>query len=322
MVDVHSVSAGGGSIAWVDEGGALQVGPRSAGADPGPAAYGRGGEEPTVTDANLVLGYLADGATLGGELTLDAGQAREALARVGARIGMDAVETAAGVVRVANAEMTKALRVISVERGLDPRRFALVAFGGAGPMHACALAEELDLTTILVPKAGGVLSALGLAISDVRRDYMRPFLAPVDKVDGLAEAFAELEEAAGRELESPELTRRADLRYRGQAFELTVDGDEPEALAAAFHDAHERRYGFRRDDEPVELVNVRLVALRPVKRPELTETEADGSREVGTRKVTFDGDVVEAAGTRPDQAWAPARGSRARRSSSSRRRRA
>ena len=295
MVDVHSVSAGGGSIAWVDEGGALRVGPRSAGADPGPAAYGRGGEEPTVTDANLVLGYFADGATLGGVLTLDAGRARDALERVGARIGMDAVETAAGVVRIANAEMTKALRVISVERGLDPREFALVAFGGAGPMHACTLAEELDLTTILVPKAGGVLSALGLAISDVRRDYVRPFLAPVDMADGLAEAFEELEEAAKRELESPELTPRADLRYHGQAFELAVDGDQPEALAAAFHEAHERRYGFRREDEPVELVNLRLVALRPVQRPKLREAAADGSPEVGMRETVFDGETVETA---------------------------
>jgi N-methylhydantoinase A len=295
MVDVHSVSAGGGSIAWVDEGGALRVGPRSAGADPGPAAYDRGGEEPTVTDANLVLGYFAGGATLGGELTLDSGRAREALERLGERIGMDAVETAAGVIRVANAEMTKALRVISVERGLDPHQFSLVAFGGAGPMHACALAEELDLTTILVPKAGGVLSALGLAISDVRRDYVRPFLAPVDATAGLSEAFAELEEAAGRELASPELTRRADLRYRGQAFELTVDGNEPEALAAAFHQAHERRYGFLMEGEPVEIVGLRLVARSPVQRPELAEPEATESPEAVMRGAAFDGETVETA---------------------------
>jgi N-methylhydantoinase A len=294
MVDVHSVSAGGGSIAWVDDGGALRVGPRSAGADPGPAAYGKGGEDPTVTDANLVLGYLADGATLGGDVTLDAGRARRALKRLGAEVGMDAVEAAAGVVRVANAEMTKALRVISVERGLDPREFALVAFGGAGPMHACVLAEELDVRAILVPKAGGVLSALGLAISDVRRDFVRPFHAPAAEADGLSEAFGELEEAAVRGLESPELTHRADLRYRGQAFELTVDGEKPDALVAAFHEAHERRYGFRMEDEPVELVNLRLVALRPVGRPELREPAGDGAPEAGTRKVTFDGEVVEA----------------------------
>jgi N-methylhydantoinase A len=189
--------------------------------------------------------------------------------------------------------MTRALRVITVERGLDPRAFALVAFGGAGPMHACALAEELDVTTILVPKASGVLSALGLAVSDVRRDYVRPFLAPVAEADGLADAFRELEQAARRDLEGPELTRRADLRYRGQAFELTVDGDEPAALADAFHEAHERRYGFRMPDEPVELVSLRIEARKPVERPELVETVATSPPEADTREATFDRETVD-----------------------------
>jgi N-methylhydantoinase A len=292
MVDVHSVSAGGGSIAWVDEGGAFRVGPRSAGAVPGPAAYGRGGVEPAVTDANLVLGCLADGARLGGEVVLDVRPARDALRRLGEEIGMGAVEAAAGVVRVANAEMTKALRAISVERGLDPRDFALVAFGGAGPMHACALAEELDMGTILVPKASGVLSALGLAISDVRRDYVHPLHAAVAEADALAEPFRELESAARRDLGAPELTRRGDLRYRGQAFELTVDGGEPGELAAAFHEAHERRYGFRMEEEPLEIVNLRLVARRPVKRPTLVEPEREGPPETRVREVTFDDEAV------------------------------
>ena len=181
MVDVHTVSAGGGSIAWADPGGALRVGPRSAGADPGPAAYGKGGEEPTVTDANLLLGYLGDGAELGGELTLSARGGRGGAARRSAsELDLDPLETALGVVRVANAEMGRALRVISVERGLDPREFALVAFGGAGGLHACALAEELGIPTVLVPRAGGVLSALGLAMSDLRRDYVRPLLGGED----------------------------------------------------------------------------------------------------------------------------------------------
>jgi N-methylhydantoinase A len=290
MVDVHSVSAGGGSIAWVDDGGALRVGPRSAGADPGPAAYGRGGTEPTVTDANLVLGYLADGATLGGEVVLDAGLARAALERLGEQIGLDAVGAAAGVVGVANAGMTKALRVISVERGLDPRGFALVAFGGAGPMHACALAEELDVGTILVPKAGGVLSALGLAISDVRRDYMRPLHAPLAEATSLADAFAELERAAEGDLDAPELARRADLRYPGQAFELTVAGRDREELAAAFHEAHERRYGFRLEGAPVELVAVRVVARQPVDRPELVDPPAAEAPAPGRREAAFNGE--------------------------------
>jgi N-methylhydantoinase A len=294
MVDVHSVSAGGGSIAWVDEGGALRVGPRSAGADPGPAAYGRGGEQPTVTDANLVLGFLADGTRLGGEIELDGGRARAALERLGEQIGLGPVEAAAGVIRVANAEMTKALRAISVERGLDPRGFALVAFGGAGPMHACALAEELDVRTILVPKAGGVLSALGLAISDVRRDYVRPLHAPLAEAGTLAEPFRELEETAGRDLDAPELTRRADLRYRGQAFELTIDGGSAEELEAAFHTEHERRYGHRMEHEPVELVSLRLVARRPVERPALVEPEAGRPAAAEAREVTLDGELLRA----------------------------
>ncbi|MGH2823739.1 MAG: hydantoinase/oxoprolinase family protein, partial [Thermoleophilaceae bacterium] len=158
MIDVHTVSAGGGSIAYADAGGALHVGPRSAGAEPGPACYGQGGENATVTDANLYLGYLADGAALGGEVRIQRELAERALVAVGGALGLDPLETALGVVRVANAEMTRALRVISIERGLDPRDFALVAFGGAGGMHACALAEELDIGTVLVPRACGVLS--------------------------------------------------------------------------------------------------------------------------------------------------------------------
>ena len=296
MVDVHTVSAGGGSIARADSGGALRVGPRSAGAEPGPAAYGQGGEEPTVTDANLFLGYLADGAELGGQVTLRRELAEAALERVGAQLGLDALETARGVVRVANAEMVRALRVISVERGLDPREFALVAFGGAGGMHACALAEELGMRTILVPRAGGVLSALGLAISDLRRDYVRPLLTPLADVDAeeLEDAFAELERSAARDLDSPRTERRADLRYRRQSFELTVDAAELEGLSARFHAAHEQRYGYRMDDEPAELVNLRVVATVEVEKPRLLAQDADGDAEVGTRRANVDGEWGEA----------------------------
>jgi N-methylhydantoinase A len=297
MVDVHTVSAGGGSIARADEGGALRVGPRSAGADPGPAAYGKGGEDPTVTDANLLLGYLADGARLGGEVTLRRELAEEALAQVGGRLGLDPVETALGVVRVANAEMTRALRVISVERGLDPREFALVAFGGAGGMHACALAEELGMGTVLVPRASGVLSALGLAISDVRRDYVRPFLSALDEADEgeLEASFGELEEAGGRDLEEPRPRRRADLRYRRQSFELTVEADDLGALGDRFHAAHERRYGYRMEDEPIEVVNLRVIATVEVEKPELREERAAGEAEPGSRRVVVDGEEHEAA---------------------------
>ena len=298
MIDVHTVSAGGGSVAWVDAGGALRAGPHSAGADPGPAAYGKGGEEPTVTDANLFLGYLQDGATLGGEVTLSRERSAEALKRVGSEASMDALGVALGVVQVANTEMVGALRVISVERGLDPREFALVAFGGAGPLHACSLAEEIGIETVLVPKGSGVLSALGLAVSDIRRDYVTPLLSSLDDLDRekLESAFEALEDRASEDLDSPEFHRRADLRYGGQSFELIVDAGDAENLedlAARFHDAHERRYGYRMDGERVELVNLRLTATVSVEKPELEEPEPEGGAERGRRKANFDGEWME-----------------------------
>jgi N-methylhydantoinase A len=293
MVDVHTVSAGGGSVAWVDVGGALRVGPRSAGADPGPAAYGRGGEEPTVTDANLYLGYLPDGAELGGEVRLDRGRAEAALGRVGARLGLDVEETARGIIRVADAEMIRALRVISVERGLDPRELTLVAFGGAGGLHACSLAEELEISRTLVPRAAGVLSALGLAIADVRHDQVAPLLAELGTVDATAvEArFAELEaNARGRLAEDGRLSlaRLADLRYQGQSFELTVEAEDLEALPARFHAEHERRYGYRMDGEAVELVNLRLVATVPRVKPDLSEAPPRREQSPTRRRARLD----------------------------------
>ena len=296
MVDVHTVSAGGGSIAWADAGGALRVGPHSAGAEPGPAAYDAGGEEPTVTDANLFLGYLADRAKLGGEVMLKRELSEKALGALGEELDLDAEEVALGVVRVANAEMMRALRVISVERGLDPREFALLAFGGAGGMHACSLAEELGIETVLVPRAGGVLSALGLAISDLRRNYVRPYLTSLEDVDEgeFGEKFKDMESSASEDLEDPEYTRQADLRYRGQSFELTVDADGSfEKLEERFHTTHEQRYGYRMDDESVELVNLRLIATVPVEKPEPEEPPAEDEAESGRREANFDGEWQE-----------------------------
>jgi N-methylhydantoinase A len=239
-VDVHTVGAGGGSLVWRDAGGALRVGPESAGADPGPACYGRGGG-PTVTDANIQLGRLQD--ELPGGLVLD---------RDAAAAAMGGIDPAA-VVEVVNAEMLRALRVVSVERGHDPREFALVAYGGAGPLHACALAEELGMEAILVPAAAGVLSALGLAAGDERRDRVVSHVRPLGDV-------AELP----REGE-------ADLRYRGQSFELTVPlGD---ALAERFHRAHEERYGYADRGREVELVAVRTADVRPGPGLELPSVE-------------------------------------------------
>ena len=254
-VDLHTVGAGGGSVVWRDSGGALRIGPESAGANPGPACYGRGGTRGTVTDANLLLGRLP--TRLAGSLELDRDAAARALA------GFDPAE----VVEVVNAEMLRALRVISVERGHDPRDFALVAFGGAGPLHVCALAEELGIGTVAVPAAAGVLSALGLVASDERRDHVTSYVRPLADVGELP-----------REGE-------ADLRYAGQSFELTVPlGGN---VADAFHRAHEERYGYADRDRPVELVAVRTADVR--RGPELVLPPGEPLEVSGPTVVELDG---------------------------------
>jgi N-methylhydantoinase A len=231
---VHTVGAGGGSIVWIDEGGALRVGPESAGADPGPACYGRGGQRPTVTDANLLLGRLPP--TLPGNIELDRDAADRALS------GIDP----AGVVEIVDAEMVRALRVVSVEQGLDPRDFALVAFGGAGPLHGCALAEELGMTTVLVPAAAGVLSALGLVAADERREAVTTYVTPLEQAGELPESG------------------EADLRYLGQSFELTVPLGAQ--LEERFHEAHALRYGYEDRSRALELVAVRTAEVTPAPR--------------------------------------------------------
>jgi N-methylhydantoinase A len=282
MVDVHTVSAGGGSIAWVDSGHALRVGPRSAGGDPGPVCYGLGGAEVTVTDADLVLGYLRDGARLGGEIVLSKALAEDALTRLAAELGLDSVAAAAGVTVVAEAEMSRALRVISIERGIDPRDLTLVAFGGAGGVHACSLAEELGVATVVFPRAGGVLSALGLAVCDLRRDDVRAFFAPLDDLAAaeVERVFDELEQAARNDLPEAVCRRFADVRYAGQSFELTVPVTLLESLAPSFHAAHLQRYGYELSDLSVaELVAVRVSAVTSIPRPSLgaPATPPDGS---------------------------------------------
>jgi len=254
-VDLHTVGAGGGSIVWRDAGGALRAGPESAGADPGPACYGRGGTRPTVTDANLLLGRLPE--RLAGGLELDRDAAEQALA------GIEPAE----IVDVVNAEMLRALRLVSVERGRDPRELTLVAFGGAGPLHACALAEELEIGTVLVPAAAGVLSALGLVASDERRDHVRSYLQPLDEVDDLPESG------------------EADLRYQGQSFELSVPLQQ--GLADAFHRAHEERYGYADPSRRVELVAVRTAEVHP--GPELVLPTAASLHVKGPAVVELEG---------------------------------
>jgi N-methylhydantoinase A/oxoprolinase/acetone carboxylase beta subunit len=257
MVDIHTVGAGGGSIAWRDAGGALRVGPRSAGAEPGPACYGRGGTEPTVTDANLVIGHLGADAPLAGGVTLEAEAAWRAVGSLARELGLGVEDCARGIVRVANAEMVRALRVMTVERGVDPRGFALLAFGGAGPLHAAAIAEELEIGRILVPRASGVLSALGLAAADRRRDRARTVL-----LHGRALTAQAL---AGSASDGGTTELAYDVRYRGQSFELTVRGcgPDPEAVREAFEAAHEERYGYRDPDGEIEVVTIRERRAEP-----------------------------------------------------------
>jgi N-methylhydantoinase A len=294
MVDVNTVGAGGGSIAWVDEGGALRVGPQSAGANPGPACYGKGGERPTVTDANLVLGYIGESTALGGELSLDADAAYDALDRLADEADLPDAEAAArGVYRVANANMARAIRAVTVERGHDPRRFGLVAFGGAGPMHAAALADGLDVETVVVPRACGVLSALGLLGADEKHDASRTYRGLTDEVDRetVEGVFADLEAEALADVSDPDaaaVARAADLRYHGQSFELTVAVDDPLSVpdvVERFHAAHDRAYGYRMD-EPVELVTLRATA--EVRRePPAARYEAAGEPDRGRREARF-----------------------------------
>ncbi len=250
MVDILTVGAGGGSIAWRDPGGALRVGPASAGARPGPACYGRGGTDATVTDANLVLGRLDPEAGLAGGVRLDPRAARAAVAALAATLAMDVDACAAGIVRVADAEMVRALRVMTVERGVDPRDFALLAFGGAGPLHACAIAEELGMRRVLVPRASGVLSALGLAAAEHRRDTARTVLLRGAAIT--AEALTPHPGAGPAQA-------AYDVRYRGQSHELTVRGApaDPDAVRAAFVALHEERYGYAEPDGEIEIVTIR-----------------------------------------------------------------
>ena len=274
MVDVHTVGAGGGSIGWRDSGGALRVGPRSAGADPGPASYGRGGDEPTVTDANLLLGHLDEDSPLAGGVRLDRSAAERVVARLGDDLGLGVEETAAGIVRVASAAMAQAVRVVTVERGIDPRDLALVPFGGAGPLHAAQIADELGMRRVLVPVASGVLSAFGLVVAERRRDLVESVLLTGDDLttDRIGEAVERLAGGGREELRASEPAVRVtyDLRYEGQAFELPVEGDpapDPAALRRAFDRAHEDRYGYSDPEARLELVTVRVAVALPGAEP-------------------------------------------------------
>ena len=277
MVDVQTVGAGGGSIAWRDAGGALRVGPRSAGATPGPPATG-GAASVTVTDANLLLGHLDEDSPLAGGVRLDRGAAERAVGELAKELGLGVEETAAGVARVASAAMAQAVRVVTVERGIDPRELALVPFGGAGPLHAAQIADELGMRRVLVPVASGVLSAFGLVVAERRRDLVESVLLSGDELT--AEAWPRWwsgsPSAAARSCATradgaePELRASYDLRYEGQAFELQIPGDpapDPDELRRAFDRAHEERYGYADPDAGLELVSVRVAVALPGAEP-------------------------------------------------------
>jgi N-methylhydantoinase A len=308
-LDIHTVGAGGGSIAWRDPGGALRVGPASAGAVPGPASYGRGGVAPTVTDANLLLGRLLQDSPLAGEVALDREAAERAVAGLAAELGLEVLTCAEGIVRVAEAEMLGALRVMTVERGIDPRGFALMPFGGAGPLHAAALADALGVSRVLCPRASGVLCALGLAAAAPRRDVSRTVMLAGDSLS--AERLSqEREELVGEALAAlvanPCRVRvRHELRYGGQSFELPVEEEidgtarrqalDPDELRGAFARAHELRYGYSDDSAEVELVNIRVSVwgASPSLRPRPGKPAVTDVAETG--RVVFDGEPLEVA---------------------------
>ena len=295
VVDLVEIGAGGGSIAWVDSGGALRVGPQSAGADPGPVCYGLGGEQPTITDANLVLGRLDPAYFAGGEMSLNLDAAREAIRTQCAEpLGLSVEEAAHGIVEIANTAMVNALRLVSVQRGHDPRDFMLVGFGGAGPAHAVRLAEQAGIPRVLIPQGPGTASALGLLVTDVRMEGSSTLIIRSDEIEHsrIASEFDRLE-AAGREAHSvaasasgtPLFERTIEMRYWGQSFELsvpapsssTIDQAWMNELTESFHDAHEMAYGFRAKDEPVELVNLRLTTIGKIVRPQMQKLKNIGT---------------------------------------------
>ena len=306
VIDLAEVSAGGGSIAWVDRAGSLRVGPQSAGASPGPVCYGRGGTEPTVTDCNLLLGYLDARSLLGGDLEISFDAAEKAIAeKLAGPLGVDARAAAAAVIDVVNHEMAEALKIVSVQRGYDPREFTLAAFGGAGPLHAAALADELGMNEVLCPPIPGAFSALGLIVTDLKRDYVRTFYTTTAAAspEDLGAAFGELETEGTAMLTRARVAddrrrfeRAVDARYVRQSYELTVPvADGPitaatlDEIAAAFHERHRQTYGHANTDEPAQMVNVRLAAIGEIPSLTLRQSpdEAAGDCRKGQRPIWF-----------------------------------
>jgi N-methylhydantoinase A len=309
-VDLVEIGTGGGSLAWMDDGGKLRVGPISAGAVPGPACYGRQDTQATITDANLVMGRLSVDYFLGGEMRLDPDAARRALAALGDRLAMDATDTASGIVQIADAAMSQALRVVSVQRGYDPRDFKLIAFGGAGPLHALSIAAEIGIRSVLVPPRPGLASAFGLLVADLKHDFSRTLVQRIDRADpdALEATFGELSQSALAVLATEDvgrdkaaLERFVDIRYVGQSYQLTIPLSSTqvtgEVLAEArqrFNATHRATYGYAEPSEPCEIVNLRISALGLIEKPVLGAGQTGAARDAaaarkGTRRVFFAG---------------------------------
>ena len=316
LIDIHTVGAGGGSITTVDTGGALRVGPESAGADPGPICYGNNGEAITVTDANLFLGRIAATQFLGGAMSLDADKTGTHIEKFAAQLGIPPLQAADGILKVANAAMERAIKVISVERGFDTRDFTLVSFGGAGGLHAAFMAENLGIGTVLIPPNGGLLSAYGMLFADVVKDYSQTVLLKFETGDGvlletLNAGFNELLTRAENEMKVEGFTpdqlkikRSLDMRYEGQSYELNIpyftetgtSSRETQALVQKFHATHEQRFGYARTDAPVEVVNLRLTATGETDKPSIQPlpiADADPSEAFTVQElVIFEGEAL------------------------------
>lgn len=308
VIDLVEIGAGGGSIAWIDSGGVLRVGPQSAGADPGPACYGKGGSQPTITDADLILGRIDAQYFLGGEIKLSREKAELAVQRdCSDALGIEVTSAAMGIIEIANANMLRAMRLVSIERGYDPREFALIAFGGAGPMHANDLAAELKIPNIIVPVSPGLFSAMGLLITDLKHEYIKTFVSEMSKLDlekvnalykSLEEEGLKLLKLEGIGRENVTINRAMDLRYIGQSYELTLPipnielkSEDMLKITEKFHEFHEQSYGHSAKEEPVELVNLRVTTTGRIAKPKLKELKSGDKSPEGAvrskRKVYF-----------------------------------
>jgi N-methylhydantoinase A len=301
VIDLVEIGAGGGSIAWIDVGGLLRVGPRSAGADPGPVCYGKGGVEPTVTDANLVLGRINPEYFLGGEIVLDVEAARAAIqSRCAVPLGLTVEQAAEGIIEIANQAMVNALRLVSVQRGYDPRAFSMVAFGGAGPLHANKLMAELSIPRLVIPRGPGLFSALGLLVTNLRREGSATWLrlTSLVTVDEIKSAVSELEQQVGSELVADGVPatdirfhRFLEMRYMGQSYELSVELPDSaaewsvESLEHWFHIEHDRAYGHASPGEPVEIVNIRVAVIGKIPSPELSRLPSQGERQPSPKEM-------------------------------------